>query len=187
MRWLISCLMACAWLAGGCELENANPHIIAGPSVPSPVPLQAPYVWDARDELVVWIENAVSRGSFSIDDDGSNGAIVIQLTAGSSATVLRGPDVVPPARSIGAVRIRYRWLSNSPSDPGPSVSVSFDATNVPSADLQPSGFATPRTGPDWKDLEFTPYLRPLDVRYVYFSIHSVYAGLLKIDTIAFVS
>jgi hypothetical protein len=36
-------------------------------------------VWDTREELVVWTENIVSRGSFSIDSDDSNGAIAIQL------------------------------------------------------------------------------------------------------------
>src|SRR5688572_15611429 len=52
---LIFCVMACAVMVEGCELDNAGaPQIIAGPSVPSPVPLRAPYVWDMPDELVVW-------------------------------------------------------------------------------------------------------------------------------------
>ena len=75
------CIGVCVGMVAGCELDNAGtPQIIAGPSVPSPVPLHAPYVWDTREELAAWIENAVSHGSFSIDDADSNGAIAIQFT-----------------------------------------------------------------------------------------------------------
>ena len=103
-----------------------------GRSVPSPVPLHAPYIWDTREELVVWTDNAVSRGSFSIDDMDSNGAIAIQFTGASGQAggtlVLRGPDVVPPAPSIRAVRIRYQWLQDSPSSSDLSLSVTIDAS-----------------------------------------------------------
>jgi hypothetical protein len=58
-------------MMAGCELDSAGvPQVIPGPSVPSPVPLPAPYVLDTREELV-WTENIVSRGSFSIDSDDS--------------------------------------------------------------------------------------------------------------------
>ena len=108
----IGCLLV---FSAGCELENAVvPRIIPGPSVPSPAPLRAPYIWDTREELVVWTGNSVSRGSFSIDTDDSNGAIAIQVP-GSAGTllVLRGPDIEPPAQAILAVRIRYRWFPDA--------------------------------------------------------------------------
>ena len=76
---LLCCVVVSA--ATGCELDTAGtPQVIAGPLVPSPVALHAPYVWDTRDELMVWTENTVSRGSFSIDTDDSNGAIAARWT-----------------------------------------------------------------------------------------------------------
>ena len=184
-------LAACAATMASCELDNAGtPHVIPGPSVPSPVPLHAPYVWDTPEELRVWTDNAVSRGSFSIDDTDSNGAIVIQFMGASGqaggAVVLRGPDLVPPAPSIRAVRIRYQWLQDSATGFSPPFSVAIDATNAPSADFQPGSYVSLKAGPGWKEIEFRPPASPLDVRYVYFSGYAN-AGLLKIDTIALVN
>src|SRR5205809_7530628 len=115
-RVIIGTICCVAWSAGimaGCELDNTGtPQVIPGPSVPSPVPLHAPYVWDTPEELRVWTDNAVSRGSFTIESDDSNGAIAIQF-AGSSGgpLLLRGPDIDPPAKAIRAFRIRYQWLT----------------------------------------------------------------------------
>jgi hypothetical protein len=179
-------------MAAGCELDNTGtPQIIPGPFVPSPVPLHAPYVWDTREELGVWTDNAVSRGSFSIDDADSNGAIVIQFMGASGQSggilVLRGPDLVPPASSIRAVRIRYQWLQDPPSDFGPSLSMTIDATNARSAAGQSSDSQRLKAGPGWMDMEFRHHeSTPLDVRYVYFTGYSN-AGVLKIDTITLVN
>ena len=174
----------------GCEMDNAGtPQIIAGPSVPSPVPLHAPYVWDTKEELRVWTDNAVSRGSFSIDSDDSNGAITIQF-AGSSGgpLLLRGPDIDPPAKAIRAVRIRYQWLTELPVSFYPTFWVTVEATNAPSADVQPRNSKSLQAGPGWKDLEVASYASaPLDVRYAYFSVSPQPAGLLKIDTITLVN
>jgi hypothetical protein len=177
----------------GCELDNTGtPQVIAGPSVPSPVPLHAPYVWDTPEELMVWTDNAVSRGSFSIDSDDSNGAITIQL-AGSSGgpLLLRGPDIDPPAKAIRAFRIRYQWLTELPVSFYPSFWVAVEATNGPSADVQPRNFKSLQAGPGWKELEVGSFLNsasaPLDVRYAYFWVSPLPLGLLKIDTIALVN
>jgi len=184
--------MECAVIVAGCELDSdGTPQIIPGPFVPSPVPLQAPYVWDTQEELVVWTENAVSRGSFSIDDVDSNGAIAVQFAGASGqaggSVVLRGPDLVPPAPSIGAVRVRYQWLQDSPSSFGLSLSAAIDATNASSPDGQTRLFQSLKSGPGWKEIEFRDLGHaPLDVRYVYFSGYAN-AGVLKIDAITLVN
>jgi hypothetical protein len=144
------------------------------------VALRAPYIWDTRDELVVWTGNPVSRGSFSIDTDDSNGAIAIQLPS-PSGMLLRGPDIDQPAQAIRAVLVRYRWFPERRQD-SLSMWVAFDATNPPAADQQPRAFATLTAGAGWQEVEFRQ-AAPLDVRYVYFGIYSVGAGVLKLDAI----
>ena len=193
---IIGTICCVAWSAGimaGCELDNTGtPQVIAGPSVPSPVPLHAPYVWDTPEELMVWTNNAVSRGSFTIDSDDSNGAIAIQF-AGSSGgpLLLRGPDIDPPAKAIRAVRIRYQWLTELPVSFYPSFFVAVEATNAPSAGVQPRNFKSLQAGPGWKELEVGGFLNsasaPLDVRYAYFWVAPLPTGVLKIDTIALVN
>ena len=181
----------------GCEMDNAGtPQIVAGPSVPSPVPLHAPYVWDTPEELRVWTDNAVSRGSFSIDSDDSNGAITIQF-AGSSGgplrgpdfpLLLRGPDIDPPAKAIRAFRIRYQWLTELPVSFYASFFVAVEATNAPSVGVQPRNSKSLQPGPGWKELEVASYASaPLDVRYAYFWVAPLPKGVLKIDTIALVN
>jgi hypothetical protein len=178
----------------GCELNTSGqPQFIPGPVVPSPVPLQAPYQWDTREELMVWTGNAVSHGPFSIDDGDSNGAIAIPLTdAAKRNVVLRGPDIVPPARSIRAVRVRYQWLPNSPSSPEFWLWVAFDRGNPPGGGLQPRAYARLKAGVGWKESESgVPVghseLMPLDVGYVYFSAFDQNPGVLMIDTITLVN
>ena len=174
-------------MMAGCELDNAGvPQVIPGPSVPSPVPLHPPYVWDTREELVVWTGNIVSRGSFSIDSDDSNGAIAIQLAGTSGGMLLlRGPDLDPPAQAIRAARIRYQWLPDGPPNPL-SLWVSFDAANSPAADVQPRALATLKAGSAWQEIEFN-HVPSVDVRYVYFWTFSPGVGRLKIDAITLVS
>jgi hypothetical protein len=122
-----------------------------------------------------------------MDDADSNGAIAIQLaTMPGPIMVLRGPDIDPPARAISAVRIRYQWSPDNPSNPF-AFSVSFDATNSPAADRQPQATVTLRAGSGWQEIElrhFTPLV--LDVRYVYFWTYGT-GGRLKIDAITFVT
>ena len=176
-----------------CELDNTGtPQIIAGPSVPSPVPLHAPYMWDTPEELRVWTDNAVSRGSFSIDSDGSNGAITIQFTGSSGGPLLlRGPDIDPPAKAIRAFRVRYQWLTELPVSFYPSFFVAAEAANAPSADVQARNSKSLQAGPGWKELEVPIYLNSAsalpDVRYAYFWVSPQPVGLLKIDTITLVN
>jgi hypothetical protein len=195
---VVGAICCIAWSAGitaGCELDNTGtPQIIAGPSVPSPVPLHAPYVWDTQEELKVWTENAVSHGRFSIDDEDSNGAIAIQITnVMGDNVVLRGPDIEPAARSIRAVRVRYQWLpSDTVSSPGFGLFVAFSGANAPGGGLHPRARATLKSGPGWKESESGvpveyPELMPLDVRYLYFCGFTQNPGLLKIDTITLVN
>ena len=132
------------------------------------MPLRAPYGY--AGELAVWIANPVSRGSFSIDGDDSNGAIAIQLGGPSGTFVLRGPDIDPPAEAIRAVRIRYRWLPESGRSPL-FIWVAFDAANSPAADGQTRAFATLDAGAGWQEIELRQ-LSPLDVRYLYFGTYA---------------
>ena len=126
----------------------------------------------------------MSRGSFSIDSDDSNGAIAIQLAGTPGGLmILRGPNVDPPAPAVRAVRIRYQWFPTSPSYPF-SLSVAFEATNSPTPD-QPRASATLRAASGWQEIELATSM-PLDVRYVYFWSYTQGAGLLKIDAITFV-
>ena len=187
----ICCVVWGAGMIAGCELDNTGtPHVIPGPSVPSPIPLHAPYVWDTREELKVWTDNAVSRGSFSIDETDSNGAIAIQFTGAQGQSggslVLRSPDLVPPAASIRAARIRYQWLQDSASNLGLSMSATIEATNTSSVD-QPRQYQTLKTGSGWKEIDFRPPASSsLDVRYIYFAAYAN-AGVLKIDTITLIN
>ena len=157
----------------GCELDNAKAaRIIPGPLVPSPVPLHAPYVWDTRDELMVWTGNSVSLGSFSMDSVDSNAAIAARFAGLYARMVLRGPDIDPPARSIRAVRVRYQWFPDGVSTPELWLFASFEAVNAPTHDVQPTMRLVLKTGPEWKDTESAPWNQPapppLDVRYLYF-------------------
>jgi hypothetical protein len=127
----------------------------------------------------------VSRGSFVVDTDDSNGAIAIQLARSSGMLVLRGPDIDPPARAIRSVRIRYQWLPESGRS-ALSLWVAFDATNSTPPDLQPRAFATLDAGAGWQEIELRQST-PLDVRYLYFGTYSTGAGVLKLDAIALVS
>jgi len=147
-------------------------------------------VWDTPEELKVWTDNAVSHGSFSIDETDSNGAIAIRFTGASGQSggslVLRSPDLVPPASSIRAVRIRYQWLQDSSSTVGLSVLATIEASNASSVD-QPRNYQTLQAGSGWKEIEFRPpAFSLLDVRYMYFAAYAN-AGLLKIDTITLVN
>ena len=198
----ICCVAWSARMMAGCELDNTGtPQVIAGPSVPSPVRLHVPYVWDTAEELMVWTNNAVSRGSFSIDSNDSNGAITIQFGGSSSggpflssrpSPLLRGPDIDPPAKAVRAFRIRYQWLTELPVSFVPTLFIALEATNAPSADVQPQNSKSLQAGRGWKELEVVPSdmnaaTGPLDVRYAYFWVSPQPAGLLKIDTITLVN
>ena len=187
----VPCVIAGVGLIAGCELNDAGaPQVIPGPLVPSPVPLHPPYVWDAREELMVWTRNSVSRGSFSIDSVGSNGAIAARFAGEYPRLVLRGPDIDPPAAAIRAVRVRYQWFPDGVSSPELWLFAAFDAANAPARDVQPTLRLVLKTGSAWKEAESAPWNQPapppLDVRYLYFHA-TPNPGLLKIDAITLVN
>ena len=51
--------------------------MIPGPPVPNPMPTASSYVWDTRDELVIWVENPVAVGSLALEGDGAGAFIRI--------------------------------------------------------------------------------------------------------------
>src|SRR5438128_2634650 len=86
-------------LMAACEAGGPGaPHVIPGPTVPSPIPTISPYRWDTRAELEIWTTNRVSRGPLAID--GVDADAFIRIDPASADWVLRGPDLDPPARAI---------------------------------------------------------------------------------------
>jgi hypothetical protein len=191
-------VLACTGFFAGCELKDPAVQVIPGPTVPSPVALYAPYVWDTRQELTTWTDNAVSRGSFWIDEADSNGAIAVQL-AGSAFpahdVVLRGPDLDPPVKAVRTIRIRYQWMPASGSG-SLSLRATFEPVHLNTSGYQPIANGFLKAGTDWKETEFGSILElsgkapgtpaTPDVRYLYFTNSSDSAGVLKIDAITLV-
>ena len=179
--------VVCCTLAG-CERRTAGqPWVIPGPTVPGVV-LREPFVWDTRAELEAWTENGVSRGTFQIDDEGSNGAIAIEFGAGQYV-MLRGPNLDPPLQRVRAVRIRYKWSPSGSRKIG-ELAARFDAVNSPRVDLQLHAFADLREGSTWIETElkvpsYAGTYTPLDVNYIYLEGDAwSNEGVLKIDAIA---
>ena len=88
-------------LIGGCELGGGGEFLVMpGPGVPSPLPANAPYVWDTREELDIWVHNPVTRRPvpISLVGDGREAVIRIEPKRGLDGWVLRGPDFATPAR-----------------------------------------------------------------------------------------
>src|SRR5687768_11088054 len=101
-------LMVLALLAGACEIgERPSEFAIPGPTVPSDVPTALPHVWDTREELGVWANNQVTRGTLTLE--GSDGGAFIRIERADRPWLLRGPDLVPLAMQIRTLRLRYRW------------------------------------------------------------------------------
>ncbi len=199
--------MRTSWIAlaagvlflAGCESRGPAAHIIAGPAVPSPVPLSAPFVWDTQEQLAVWTENSVSRGSFWIDNDGADGTIAIEVPVSAPAAVgvlLRGPDFEPPVRALRTVQLRYKWLPTSGSS-----SLGLRAIFQPvvnDSGYQSTANASLKAGTEWQYADVGPIYQlsghapgtigTPDVRYVYFTMASgsSVGGLLKIDSISLV-
>jgi hypothetical protein len=180
----VACIvtLACERRSGG------DPWVIPGPTVPGVV-LREPFVWDTREELMAWTDNAVTRGPIRIDTNGSNGAIAIDFVAGRYM-LLRSPNLEPPLPRVRAVCIRYMWAPSSARQVG-TLAVRFDAANSPRVDLQLRGSADLRPASTWTETElrvpsYVSMYTPLDVNYVYFEGDSASdtEGVLKIDSIA---
>jgi hypothetical protein len=198
-RSLHARLVGCAvvlLLTGGCEAGGgAQPFVVVpGPTVPSPVPTAAPYVWDTRDELDIWVNNPVSGGRVpvSLVGDGRDAVIRIVPKLGLDGWTLRGPDFSLPARGIRGVRIWYRWQPDPTLPKGAvqtfSMSVSFEATNPPHPPEQPQAFAQlqPASEPTEANIQPGSFRDSLDVKYVYFHQSSSNPGVFEIDRIELV-
>jgi hypothetical protein len=184
-------LLGLALLAGACEAGGPKPaRFIAGPTVPSPIPTGAPYVWDTRAELEIWTRNAVTSGQMTLQGTGSEA--VINFDRPSDSWVLRGPDLEPPAEGVVGVRIRYRWEPDPRLTPGASRTGSMTAhfEKVPFAVEQPEAQVWPLSPTDgWTEFDLVPWsLRDgLGVRYVYITSSGFNPGVLQIDRITLIN
>jgi hypothetical protein len=188
-------LVVLATLTAGCDNAGRPPaFVIPGPTVPSPVPTAAPYVWDTRDELAIWIDNAVSRGSLALEGTGAGAFVRIDQL--EREWVMRGPDLVPSATGVRTVRVRYRWRPDASLPPSAARTVHVGASFQTTAPLQPFYYgqgwagATLEELPDWTDILFAPsqYTPPIDVSYCYLTSTVIGAnrGVIEIDRIELV-
>ena len=177
-------LLVCGAVAG-CRIESGRPvYAIPGPTVPSDVPTQAPYVWDSREELEVWTSNNVSHGPVSLE--GAGREAVIRIATGVSEWVLRGPDLDPPAPSVQTVRVRLRWTQGRETKQPQSMTMSAFLQLTGSSIYQTGGMIPGiRSSIDWTDvqLERRGMAAPLDVRYAYLYHQADNVGVLEIDRI----
>ena len=199
MRGPISALIgwgAALLLTGGCEVgRGSQPFlVIPGPTVPSPVPTNAPYVWDTREELDIWVNNPVTRGPvpLSLVGEGQDAFIRIEPKRGVDGWVLRGPDFTTLARSVRGLRLWYRWRLDPNLSPGASrtfsLSVLFEASNPPYPPQQPEAYAQlqPASERTEANVQAGSFCDPLDVKYVYLNQSSSNAGIFEIDRIELV-
>ena len=192
-RTKIACAIAFLTMAAvACDDVRRPSSIIAGPAVPSPIPLTAPYVWDTREQLAVWIENDVSRGHLELVGD-SEGAF-IRIAHDDLSWVLRGPDITPAATNARGLLIRYRWHQDpavaSRYAASLGITVYFETTAPnPGATSQPAAFLTLTPLSDWADAHLAPP-PPMSltsgVRYAYLHSYTVNRGVLDIDRIELV-
>lgn len=181
-------LVASTVLLTGCELGGpGTPQILAGPTVPSPIPVQAPYIWEGERGLEVWRRNAVSRGPLTLVGVGEAAAF-LRVDPATAEWVLRGPDLEPPARGVRTVRIRYRWVPDPRLDPAASLTLSLRALfeRVPPVPDQPTADAdlTPATA--WTDFDFLAGNLVTAIRYVYLHSAGANRGVFDISRIELV-
>jgi hypothetical protein len=175
-----------------CDDIRRPSSIIAGPAVPSPIPLTTPYVWDTREQLAVWIDNDVSRGHLELVGDGE-GAF-IRIAHDDLSWVLRGPDITPAAANARGLTIRYRWQQDSDVAARYASTITLTVyfeTTVPDPppDSQPAAYRSLTPKSDWSILSFSPpppMALTSGVRYVYLHSYSVNRGVLDIDRIELV-
>jgi len=191
-RGVVLVVLAAA-LTAACESEDRpGAFVIPGPTVPSSLPTGTPYVWDSREELAIWVENSVSKGSFTID--GSGNAAVIRIDRPDAQWTLRGPDLSPAPTDVRTVDIRYRWVPDASLAPSASrtmlVAAFFETTAKlpPNYYNQAAAWATFEPHDELSEISFRPgqYTPPIDVRYIYFNCFGANRGVLEIDRIALV-
>jgi hypothetical protein len=184
-----------AVLTAGCEIGERPPGVIVpGPTVPSPFPTVAPYVWDTADELSIWMNNSVARGSLALEGFGPDAFIRIDRT--DQDWLMRGPDLEPAAEGVRTVSLRYRWRPDPGLAPGEvqttQVSAHFETVRPtvsgdPTAQAHVSINLPPRG--DWTDMAMIPqgqYKPPADVKYCYLKSYAANRGVLEIARIELV-
>jgi len=192
-RHIHHCAVVLAVLTMGCEgATRPSSFVIPGPSVPSPLPTAAPYVWDTRDELAIWVENPVALGSLALEGNGPDG--FIRIAQAEREWTLRGPDLTPSATGVRTLLLRYRWRPDPALSPAASRTLRATAYFQTTAPLQPyyfgQGAASADLEPrdDWTDITLVPgqFTPPIDVSYCYLHSFGANRGVLEIDRIELV-
>jgi hypothetical protein len=168
-------LMLLALLTTACEIGGRSPGVVVpGPTVPSPFPTTPPYVWDTAEELSIWMNNPVARGSLTLEGSGTDA--FIRIDRADREWVLRGPDLEPAAEGVRTLSIRYRWR------PDPSLPPTASLTAWVNAYFQ---MTTPAVNQDPLVLQgqFKP---PIGVEYCYVHSFGANRGVLEIDRIELV-
>ncbi len=179
---------AAAMLLGAACGERPESYIIPGPTAPGRVVTEQPLVWDSREELLDWVANAATRGPIAVEGDGRAAFIRVKLEFGT--TLLRGPDLDPPAVEIAGARIRARLQRDAARHPQflPTeyVELTFEIVNPPAPFAQASVLAMVSPG-DWQDLDLKPVMNccspPVAVRYAYIPFRATTPSTLDIDRI----
>ncbi len=182
-----------------CETRPAgSPYVIPGPTGPSQVATETPYVWDTHDELAVWLDSKVSRGPVSVSGEGRSAVLRIE-TGGPTPTnpdgsriawVLRGPDFETPLTGVRAVRIRYVWTPalRSASIPVaiPDIYATFEVM-APRIGLDQMTLSANTAGEASGEMVLEDrHGSPFAARYVYLHSDGGNRGVLEIDSIALV-
>lgn len=194
MTIMVQRVILLAVLATGCDAgRRPATFVIPGPTVPSPVPITPPYVWDTHDELSIWMSNPVARGSLALE--GSGAGAFVRIDRADREWLLRGPDLTPPVAGVRTLSIRYRWRP----DPGLTagavltalVTAHFQTTSAvvgydPHAQAAASGKLEPRD--DWTDVALIPgqFTPPIEIEYCYLHSFGANRGVLEIDRIELV-
>ena len=186
-NYLMALLIATA-VAAGCDSMPA-PLVIPGPTAPSRVTTDQPLVWDSREELLDWVANSVTRGPITVEGDGAAAFIRVKLDFNTS--VMRGPDLAPPAAEVHGARVRARLRHDRARSPQ-SVQTEefhlyFEVIDPLVPATQPSMRVEVPPGEEWLDLELKPALycclQPLTVRYTYVPFRSPSPSTMEIDRI----
>jgi hypothetical protein len=135
------------------------------------------------------VANAVTRGPITVEGDGAAAFIRIRLDFNDS--VMRGPDLVPPAAGVGGARIRARLRHDRSRSPQAvqteDVHLYFEVIDplVPYTQSSMRGSVPP--GEEWLDLQLKPALycclQPLTVRYADVPFGSTSPATMEIDRI----
>ena len=186
-KYLLASVVASV-AAAGCGTVP-EPLVIPGPTAPSRVTTDQPLVWDSREELLDWVANSVTRGPITVEGDGAAAFIRVKLDFNTS--VMRGPDLVPPAAGVRGARVRAR-LRHDRSRAPQSVQTEefhlyFEVIDALVPTTQPSMRVEVPPGEEWLDLELKPALycclQPLTVRYAYVPFRSTSPSTMEIDRI----